>query len=118
MTSVLESSLTSVSYLHMDCFGPLAEAPLKYVIGDISANIQVLMGDEGVVDPLALKWKALANLGFEEEVAAGLALFREAAFSIIIVEQVHASGLLAMRRHPMLEAHSLIVRMTLHNSQL
>ena len=51
------------------------EALLKYVIGDINANIQVLMGDEGVVDPLALKWNALANLGFDEEVAAGLALF-------------------------------------------
>ena len=117
-TSVLESSLTSVSYLHMDCFGPLTEAPLKYVVGNLDDNIRSLMNEEGVVHPLAVKWKTLVSLGFEEEVLAGLALFREAAFSTILVEQAHASGSQVMRRHPMLETHSLVVRMTLHNCRM
>jgi len=34
-TSVLESSLTSISYLQMDMFGSLSAEPLKYVIGNL-----------------------------------------------------------------------------------
>ena len=66
-TSALESSLTSISYLQMDIFGSLSEAPLKYVIGNLKDNIDLLKKDEEVIDPLALKWKGLATLGFDEE---------------------------------------------------
>ena len=65
MTSVLERSVTSVADLRVDRFGPpLAEAPLKYVIGDTKAIIELLMREESVAHPLAVKWKALAILGF------------------------------------------------------
>ena len=116
-TSVLENSLISVSYLQMDCFGPLEQAPLKYVVGDTKAMIKLLMTDD-ISDPLALKWQGLATSGFEEELAAGIALFKEASFSTIIVEQAHGSGSQVMRRHPMLETRSLTVRMTLHNCRM
>ena len=74
--------------------------------------------DEDVTHPLALKWKGLATLGFEEELIEGLMLFREISFTTIIVEQAHTSGSVAMRRHPALETHSLIVRMILHNCRM
>ena len=116
--SVLESSLTSISYLQMDIFGELSKAPLKYVIGNLQDNIELLKNDDDATDPLTLKWKGLATLCFEEELAQGLELFRETAFTTTLVEQAHASGSLTMRRHPTLEINSLIARMTLHNCRM
>ena len=117
MNSVLECSLTSIAYLHMDCFDRLEQAPLKYAMGNIDENLKLLMTDD-VDDLLALKWKSLVAMGYEEEVAAGLTLLRESSFSSTLVEQAHASGSMTMRRHPMLETHSLCVRMTLHNCRM
>ena len=117
-TSVLESSLTSIAYIHMDCFAPLATAPLKYVVGDVLANIECLKAEDGISDPLTLKWQNLALLGFEEEVVAGINLFKEASFTTVIVEQAHASGALIMRRHPQLNTESLLCRMTVHNCRM
>ena len=116
-TSVLEGSLISVSYLHMECFGPLETAPLKYAVGDTMEKIKLLLVEE-VSDQLALKWQSLAASGFEDELAAGIALFRESSFSTLMVEQAHGSGSQVMRRHPMLETASLTVRMTLHNCRM
>ena len=113
-----ESSLTSISYLQMDIFGSLSAEPLKYVIGNLQENIKLLKKDEDVTHPLALKWKGLASLGFEEELIEGLVLFREISFTTIIVEQAHASGSMTMRRHPALETHSPTVRMALHNCRM
>ena len=117
-SSVLESSLTSISYLYMDCFKPLTTAPLKYTLGDVSAHVEALKTDGDISDALTLKWKSLALLGFEYEVVAGIALFKETSFSIHIIEQAHASGSLLMRRHPMLETGSLVCRMTVHNCRV
>ena len=63
-SSVLESSLTSISYLYMDCFKPLTTAPLKYTLGDVSAHVEALKTDGDISDALTLKWKSLALLGF------------------------------------------------------
>ena len=74
--------------------------------------------DDEATDPLTLKWKGLAALGMEEELAQGLELFREMSFTTTLVEQAHASGSLIMRRHPTLELNALVARMTLHNCRM
>ena len=56
-TTVLESSLTSISYLQIDIFKPLSEAPLKHVIGNIHDNVELLTAEEGISDPLSDLWK-------------------------------------------------------------
>ena len=117
-TSVLESSLTSISYLHMDCFASLSTAPLKYTVGNVVANIECLKGEEGITDALTLKWQQLAELGYESEVVAGIELLKESSFTTIIVEQAHASGSLIMKRHTQLNTESLLARMTVHNCRM
>ena len=117
-TSCLECSLISLSYMHMDIFSSLSEAPLKYCIGDLDANIESLKTDDDITDPLSLKFKGLATLGFEEELKQGLELFRETSFTTIIVEQAHGSGAMMMRRHPALEMMSLTARMSIHNCRM
>ena len=101
-TLVIKSSLTSIAYLRMDCLAPLTTAPLKYAIGDVPATVEGLNDEEDISDPLTLKRKTLAVLGFESEVVAGMIMFEEASLSTRIVEQAHASGSLSMQRHPML----------------
>ena len=102
----------------MDCFSSLISAPLNYAIGGVLANAEGLKDKEDISDPLSLKWTALAVLGFESEVVAGITLFNEASFSTHIVEQAHALCSLIMRRHPMLETSSLLCRMTVHNCRM
>ena len=86
-------------------------------MGNLDDSIRLLQTDD-VTMPLVVKMKTMVALGFEDEVRAGLALFQEAAFTTTLVEQAHASGALLMRRHPMLETHSLTARMTVHNCRM
>ena len=91
-TCVLESSLTSIAYLHMDLFASLTTTPLKHALGDVAANVEGFKNEEDISDPLTLKAKTLAELGLESDVVAGITLFKEASLSTKIVEETQASG--------------------------
>ena len=65
---VLETSLTSIAYLQMEVWSPLSEAPRKYSCGDARRNVALLVEEEGVTDPVAIKMQALARLGCESNI--------------------------------------------------
>ena len=114
---VVEASLTSISYLHMDIWAPLSEAPWTYFHGDARQKMTALMEEEGVTHPVAVKMQTLARLGYEEDVIAACVLARESSLSTTLVEQFHASGAQLMRRHPQMEHATLCIRMTVHHAR-
>ena len=116
-SDVIEASLTSISYLYMECWVPLSQPPLKYTQGDVRANIEDLKKDMSVVDEVSLKMQTLALMGYEDDVIAACHQLKETALSLTAVEQAHASGAQLMRRHPTLESVSLLARMPTHNAR-
>ena len=116
-SDVLDASLTSISYLFMECWVSLSQAPFKYTQGDVRANIRDLMQDMSVDDEVSLKMQTLALMGYEDDVIAACHQLKETAMSTTIVEQAHASGAQLMNRHPTLESVSLLARMLTHNAR-
>ena len=114
-SDVLKSSLTSMAYLHMDCWVPLTLPPLCYAMGDVQVNIDVLKTATDVIEPTVVNIQTLVLLGHESDVVSSLLLLRETALTSILVEQAHASGAQLMNRHETLEHVSLLCRMTVHN---
>ena len=114
-SDVLKASLTSMAYLHMDCWVPLTLPPLCYAMGNIQTNMVALKAETDVGDATTAKMQALALLGHEGDVVRALLLLRETALTATLVEQAHASGAQLMRRHETLEQVSLVCRMTVHN---
>ena len=112
---VVEWSLVSIGYLHMECWIPLTEPPLKYIIGDVASNIEALNGETGATDLVASTMQALALLGLEVDVVAACVLTMETSLGTTFVEQAHASGAMISRTHPTLEQVQLLARMTVHN---
>lgn len=112
---VVESSLVSIAYLHLECWAPLAQAPLKYIIGDVVSNIQALKLETDVTDPVAVKMQTLTMIGFEDDVVAACLLTRETSLTTTLVEQAHASGAMISKKHPQLEQAQLVARMSVHN---
>ena len=102
-SDVLKASLTSMAYLHMDCWVPLTLPPLCYAMGNIQANVAGLKAETDVRDATSAKMQALALLGHEGDVVRALLLLRETALTTILVEQAHASGAQLMKRHETLE---------------
>ena len=115
--SVLDASLTSISYMYMDSWLPLTKPPYKYIVGDLDANLESLKAEDGVTDPVSVNMQILLLSGRQSDVRAACLLCREASLTGILVEQGHASGAQLMRRHPTLETASLLCRMTVHNSR-
>ena len=114
---VVAASTTSIGYLYMDLWVPLAASPWKYIVGIPELNIEELTEGPAPTDDVGLKMYTLATLGYEKEVASACALIQESAMTTILVEQCHASGAQIMHRHPQLEQESLCYRMTVHNSR-
>jgi hypothetical protein len=57
--SVLDASLTSISYMYMDSWLPLTKPPYKYIVGDLDANLESLVAEDGVTDPVSVKMQIL-----------------------------------------------------------
>ena len=113
--SVLDCSLISMAYIHLECWIPLTNAPWKYLVGDVKKNITALKEEANVQDVVSCKIQTLCLLGYEAEVVAACLLARESSFTTTLVEQAHASGAMIARRHPQLEHAQLVSRMTVHN---
>ena len=62
----IDSALTSISYLHQDIWVPLSSPPWMYFIGNCKDNIAALKDDDSVTEPLTVKMKTLALLGFAQ----------------------------------------------------
>ena len=75
----------------------------------------LLVEEEGVTHPVAIKMQALARLGYESDVISVCDLAKECSFSTILVEQFHGSGAKLMKRHPQIEHATLCIRMTVHH---
>ena len=116
-TQVIDASVVSMAYLHMDMWVPLSHAPFKYFVGNASAKIEALKNEVIVTDVLSAKMQALCVAGYETEVESAIHLVRECSFTSILVEQAHASGAQLMHRHPQLETAALVSRMTVHNTR-
>ena len=114
---VIESSVVSIAYLYEDVWVPLSEPPWRYFMGDIRQNIAALKVTDDVTEPVSLKMRTLALLGFEEEVVSACVLVRECAMTSTLVEQFHGSGAQIMHRHPQLEHAALCSRMTVHHAR-
>ena len=113
----IDSALTSISYLHQDIWVPLSSPPWKYFVGNCQDNIATLKDDESVTEPLSVKMRMLALMGFDSDVVSACVLVQEASLSTTLAEQFHGSGAQIMRRHPQLEHDALMVRMTVHHSR-
>ena len=114
-SDVLKASLTSMAYLHMDCWVPLTLPPLCYVMGDVQANVDALKDESDVREATSLKIQTWALLGHESDVVSALLLLRQTSLTTTLVEQAHASGAQLMNRHESLEYVNLLCRMTVHN---
>ena len=114
---VINASVVSIGYLHMDLWVHIAKAPLKYFIGNVHQNIVGLMAETDVSDPLSAKMQSLAVAGFQSEVESSCLLTREASWTTTLVEQAHGSAAQLGHRHPQLEAETLTCRATVHNSR-
>jgi len=112
-----ETSLVSIAYLYQDVWLPLSCPPWKYFMGNIRENIDALILDEDVTEPVSLKMKSLARLGYDDDVVAACVLTTETSLTTVLVEQFHASGAQIMHRHPQLEHDALTCRMTVHHSR-
>ena len=86
-------------------------------MGNIRENIDALILDEDVTEPVSLKMKSLARLGYDDDVVAACVLTTETSLTTVMVEQFHASGAQIMHRHPQLEHDALTCRMTVHHSR-
>ena len=113
----IDSALTSISYLHQDIWVPLSSPPWMYFIGNCKDNIDALKGDHSVTDPLTVKMKTLALLGFDSDVVSACFLIQETSLSTTLTEQFHGSGAQIMRRHPQLETDALMARLTVHHAR-
>ena len=112
---VVEASLVSMAYIHLERFAPLTKPPFKYIVGDCAENLQGLKNEIGVTDPVASKMQTLSFMGYDDDVLAACMLVRESSLSTTLVEQAHASGAIISNRHPQLEQAQLVSRMTIHN---
>ena len=112
---VVEASLVSMAYIHLECFVPLTKPPVKYILGDCAENLQGLKNEIGVTDPVASNMQTLSLMGYDDDVLAACMLVRETSLSTTLVEQAHASGAMISNRHPQLEQAQLVSRMTVHN---
>ena len=88
-----------------------------YFMGNIRQNIDALILDEDVTEPVSMKMKSLARLGYDDDVVAACVLTTETSLTTVMVEQFHASGAQIMHRHPQLEHDALTCRMTVHHSR-
>ena len=113
----IDSALTSISFLHQGIWVPLSSPLWKYIIGNCKENIAALKEDESVTEPVAVKMRTLALLGFDSDVVAGCLLLQEASLSTTLAEQFHGSGAQMMRQHPQLEHDALMARLTVHHSR-
>ena len=114
---VLEAGLVSIGYLYLDVWKDLVAPPLKFALGQISEHLKDLKQAGPQLDPTSAKIQSLCVMGYEEDCLEALVLLREASFTMILVEQAHASGAQLMKRHPQLGYHSLLDRMTVHNAR-
>lgn len=110
-------ALTSISYLHQDIWVPLSSPPWMYFVGNCQDNIAKLKGDESVTEPLSVKMRTLALIGFDSEVVSACYLVQETSMSTTLAEQFHGSGAQIMRRHPQLQTEALMARLTVHHSR-
>ena len=114
---VLEVGLTSIGYLYLDLWTHLAEASMKYAMGDVRENVERLKLAYLPSEDVSAKMQAFVIMGYEDDVVAALLLLREVSMTSIMVAQAHAIAAQVIHRHQQLGDASLADRMTVHNGR-
>ena len=114
-TQCLVAASSIAAFCKMRFLGMAREYPWKLLQGDISANIDVLMLDEEVSGPTAVKIRTLALGQFNRRaLVQGVQRLGDASWTTNVQEQGHASGAVLHKIHTRYGAKMLSGRAFIH----